>query len=97
LIVPNKEAFGMIALEAAAHGAPIIVPKGAGVTDLFSHGVHGFFPEEGDTVAFTEYVRRLVVDERAAWKIGYHAWEVAKNYTWDNHAKSLGDVLQSLE
>ncbi len=97
LIVPNTEAFGMIALEAAAHGAPIIIPKGAGVTDLFLHGVHGFFPMEGDIVAFTEYVKRLLVDERAAWKMGYHAWEVAKNYTWDNHAKILSNILQSLE
>jgi glycosyltransferase involved in cell wall biosynthesis len=96
LIVPNTEAFGMIALEAAAHGAPIIVPKRAGVTDLFSHGVHGFFPDEGDIVAFTEYVKRLIVNERAAWKMGYQAWEVAKNYTWDNHANSLLAVLRDL-
>jgi glycosyltransferase involved in cell wall biosynthesis len=96
LIVPDVPSFGMIPLEAAAHGAPIIIPKEAGVTDLFTHGVHGFFPDVGDVDAFAEYAKQLIVNERVAWKMGYQAWEVAKHYTWENHAKALHSVLTQL-
>lgn len=93
LIHPTVEAFGMTGLEAAAHGAPIIFPKGSGVTDLFADGVHGFFPKEGDVDAYSSSVRELSLDERVAWKMGCAAWDVAKNYTWEKHARALSAVL----
>lgn len=93
LIHPTAEAFGMIGLEAAAHGAPIIVPKGSGVTDLFEHGVQGFFPDEGDIDAYARFAGELMGSERNAWRMGYRAWEVAKNFTWETHARALSTVL----
>jgi glycosyltransferase involved in cell wall biosynthesis len=93
---PNFEAFGMGALEAAACGCPIIMPNGSGATEIFAHGIHGFFPSEGDIDAYAEYASQLILDERLAWKMGYEAWEVAKRYTWENHAKRLEEVLQDL-
>ncbi len=96
LIHPTVEAFGMIGLEAAAHGAPIILPRGSGVTELFVHGVQGFFPDEGDIDAYAEYAKQLIVNDRLAWKMGYQAWEVAKTYSWEYHAKNLVSVLESV-
>ncbi len=94
LVHPITESFGMIGLEAAAHGAPIIIPKGSGVTDLFNNGVHGFFPEEGDLDLFVEYAEMLLSDERRAWKMGFDAWQVARRYTWTNHARMLYEIVQ---
>ncbi len=96
LVVPDVTAFGMIALEAAAHGAPIIVPKGSGVTDLFKSEVHGFFPSEGDTEAYSSCLAKLITGERLAWNMGYRAWEEAKAYTWRNHAENLSSALQTV-
>jgi glycosyltransferase involved in cell wall biosynthesis len=84
----------MIPLEAAAHGCPIIIPKRAGVTDLFTDGIHGFFPDEGDVEGFAVSAAKLVANERLAWKMGYDAWNAAKEHTWDNHAKTLAAVLE---
>lgn len=86
--------FGMTALEAAAHGTPIIFPKDSGVTDLFVHGVHGFFPKQGDLDSFVEYSEILLFDERKAWKMGFDAWQVAKEYTWLRHTKRLHEVIE---
>ncbi|MEM3833358.1 MAG: glycosyltransferase family 4 protein [Thermoprotei archaeon] len=94
LIHAKTEAFGFTGLEAAAHGCPIIFPKGSGVTELFIHGEHGYFPKEGVTEEYAEYISRLLDDERLAWKMGYEAWNVAKNYTWENHARQLEDVIK---
>jgi glycosyltransferase involved in cell wall biosynthesis len=94
LIVPDVPSFGMIPLEAAAHGCPIIIPKRAGVTDLFADGIHGFFPDEGDVDGFATSIKNLVANERLAWKMGHEAWNVAIEHTWDNHARTLAAVLE---
>jgi len=90
---PNFEAFGMGALEVASQGCPIIMPKGSGATELFEHGVHGFFPEQGDLETYTEYASKLLSDERLAWKMGYEAWQIAKKHTWENHVRNLLEVI----
>jgi len=94
LVHPITESFGMIGLEAAAHGAPIIIPKRSGVTDLFNDGVHGFFPEEEDLDSFVEHAEILLSNERRAWKMGFDAWQVARKYTWTNHARRLYEVVK---
>src|SRR3989344_5763378 len=43
---PHFEAFGVGGLEAASCGCPIIIPAGSGVSELFEHGKHGYFPQE---------------------------------------------------
>jgi glycosyltransferase involved in cell wall biosynthesis len=93
LIHPIVEGFGMIALEAAAHGCPFIIPRGSGVTELFKHGVHGFFSEEGNVDEYIKYVDRLVSDERLAWNMGRDAWNIAKQYTWKVHSKKLEEAI----
>lgn len=93
LIHPIVEGFGMIGLEAAAYGCPFIIPKGAGVTELFRNRINGLFPEEGNIDEYIKYVDKLVSDERLAWKLGYEAWKIAKQYTWEAHTKTLKEVI----
>lgn len=92
VIHTSVEAFGMTALEAAAHGCPFIIPEGSGVTEIFVHGVHGFFPREEDEDAYVAYTNRFG-DERVAREMGRLAWEVAKEYSWENHAKKLEQII----
>lgn len=86
----EETSVSMPALEAAGHGCPIIMPKS---TPLFKHGVHGFFPAEGNLDEYAEYVDRLLGDERLAWRMGYEAWKVAKKNTWEYHAKRLEEII----
>lgn len=95
LVHSISEAFGMVGLEAAAHGCPFMIPKGSGVTDLFTHGVHGFFPEEGNVEEYAECLDKLVSNKRLAWKIGSMAWEISKKYTWEKHAWKLAEVIEA--
>jgi glycosyltransferase involved in cell wall biosynthesis len=94
LVHPIFEAFGMFGLEAASFGCPFIIPEGSGVTDLFKHKTHGFFPREGDLNSFVKYVDLLMEDERLSWRMGRDAWEVSKQNTWENHAQRLWKVIQ---
>lgn len=96
LLHPKVEAFGFTGLEAAANGCPFIFPKDSGVTDLFTHGIHGFFPKEGNVVDYAKYAAMLLSDEKLAWNMGYEAWRIAKQYTWEEHAKRLLEVIESI-
>lgn len=95
LIHAKTEAFGFTGLEAAARGCPIIFPKGSGVTELFIHGEHGYFPEEGIVEEYVGYISKILNDERTAWRMGYEAWNVAKLHTWQKHAERLALVIES--
>lgn len=90
----NEEAFGMQSLEAAACGCPIIIPAGSGVTDLFEHGIHGYFPKKGDTRAIVKYLNLIFSDEHKAEEMGKAAWEVAKKNTWDNYVETLDRIIR---
>jgi glycosyltransferase involved in cell wall biosynthesis len=93
-IHPVHEAFGMQTLEAAGCGCPVIIPGGSGVTDLFVHGVHGFFPRTGDLDELCNYVNELFCDPSAAAHMGVRAWQRAKQYTWRYYAEQYSGILR---
>jgi len=86
------EAFGMQVLEAAACGCPVLIPKGSGVTDLFEHGIHGYFPTPGNIEEFIKYIDRIFSNREETEKMSRKAWEKAKNYTWEGYAKKLRQI-----
>lgn len=90
----NFEAFGMGALEAAARGCPMIIPKGSGVTELFENGKHGYFPEAGNLEEFKNAVSTLVKNKEFAYAMGLAAHEVAKKYTWAHHVEVMMNLVR---
>lgn len=48
----DPEGFGMVAVEAAAHGIPTVAYATGGVTDAVAHGVSGRLVQPGDAVGF---------------------------------------------
>ena len=82
----NEEAFGMQSLEAAACGCPIIIPRGSGVTELFEHGKHGYFPEKNNISEIIKYTNMIFDDPNKTEQMGYEAWIRSKNYTWKKNS-----------
>ena len=96
LVNTITESFSMTGLEAAAHGAPVVIPKGTGVTELLEEGVQGFFPVAGDIDGYVESIGKLVLNERMAWRMGLEGWKVTKQYTWEKHAETLNLCLERI-
>lgn len=95
-IHPHFEAFGLAALEAAGQGLPIIIPEKSGVTEMFKHGVHGFFPIRLDTDEYSMYIKKLLAQERLAYKMGHDAWSlVKKKLSWEANVKQLLTIIYS--
>lgn len=96
-IHPHFEAFGLAALEAAGYGLPIMLPEKSGVTEQFTHGVHGFFPKKITVALYKTYVNRLLKNERLAYNMGYAAWKkVRAVYSWEANVKQLLNIIQSI-
>lgn len=93
LVHPIIEAFGMPILEAAACGCPSLIPRGSGVTDLFTDGIHGYYPKEGDLNEFVDNINLLLNDDNLSQKMGKAAWQEAKKYSWSSHAKRIYHLL----
>ena len=60
-LVPSRsESFGLVALEAAACGTPVVASAVGGLTTLVDHGRTGFLVDEPSPTAYADYVRRIV-------------------------------------
>jgi D-inositol-3-phosphate glycosyltransferase len=96
-IVPSRsESFGLVALEAAACGTPVVAAAVGGLRTLVEDGATGFLVEGRDPDDFAERVHQLLVDERLALALGTEAARRAKGYTWSTAAARLRRVYGDL-
>jgi D-inositol-3-phosphate glycosyltransferase len=89
-IVPSmSESFGLVALEAAACGTPVIASAVGGLTSLVEDGVNGFLVEPRDVEGFARRLGELVTDELRAAQMGVAGARRAAAYTWPAAAATL--------
>lgn len=71
-IVPSlwPEAFGLTAVEALAHGTPVVASAIGGMLDTVHDGVDGHLVPPGDVAALVARVRALVADPTRARDMG---------------------------
>jgi D-inositol-3-phosphate glycosyltransferase len=96
-LVPSRsESFGLVALEAAACGTPVVAAAVGGLTTLVEHGRTGFLVEDPTPEAFAGYVRRIVAEPLLAERLSSAAVLGARRYTWRGAAATLGGIFDEL-
>jgi phosphatidylinositol alpha-1,6-mannosyltransferase len=64
IVVPgNVEGFGIVAIEAAASGLPVVAARLQGIPDAISDGENGCLVEPEDSRAFVSALRSLIANE----------------------------------
>ncbi len=96
-LVPSRsESFGLVALEAAACGTPVVASAVGGLTTLVDDGRTGFLVEPSDPEAFARGVRRIVTEPLAAERQSTAAVLRARRYTWRQAAADLRAIHDEL-
>ncbi|MGH3329035.1 MAG: glycosyltransferase family 4 protein [Streptomycetales bacterium] len=88
-VVPSiYEPFGMVALEAAAAGTPLVVSDTGGLREFVAHGVTGLLVPPGDVARLAGAVTSVLRDEILARRLVREARTVlARDYTWASVAR----------
>jgi D-inositol-3-phosphate glycosyltransferase len=96
-LVPSRsESFGLVALEAAACGTPVVASAVGGLTTLVEHERSGVLVEGGTLEGFAAATSRLLGDPPLAAAMSGAAATLARRYTWSIAAARLRRLYGAL-
>ena len=92
-----REAFGIVYLEAMAHGLLTLAVKGQGAQAFIQHEQTGLLMEPEDVKDLVTLLKRLFTEQALMQKIAERGREfVLSHFTWKHHAESLMEVYQEV-
>ena len=97
MLVPSRsESFGLVALEAAACGTPVVASAVGGLLTLVDHGRTGFLVPGRDPEVFARYCAEVLDHPVLALDMAMSAAERARRYTWSAAANGLHALYEDL-
>ncbi|MBS0570650.1 MAG: glycosyltransferase family 4 protein, partial [Proteobacteria bacterium] len=88
----DPEGFGMVAVEAAAHGLPTVAFATGGVVDAVAQGISGRLVPPGDHEKFAQQVVELL-SERPSAAARETARSFARDFAWDRFGTRIARQL----
>ncbi|HET7524089.1 MAG TPA: glycosyltransferase [Acidimicrobiales bacterium] len=96
-VVPShSESFGLVALEAAACGIPVVASAVGGLTTLVDDGRTGFLVDGRDPADYAAPLAKLLGDPDEAERMGAAGAARAGAYTWKAAAAELWERVEAL-
>lgn len=88
----DPEGFGMVAIEAAAHGLPTVAFGTGGVVDAVAHGGSGYLVNPGDYESFSRRVLQVLNDSEDIWKETTRSF--SEKFAWHSFGEKVYFSLQ---
>jgi phosphatidyl-myo-inositol dimannoside synthase len=94
--VPRGEGFGIVFLEAMAHGKPVVGPRVGAPAEFISSGVHGLLVDPSNPVEVADALFELLGDPARALRMGAAAREwVAREFSFQRFCERMREALTS--
>jgi len=90
------EGFGIVYLEAAARGLPVVAGNVGGALDAVVHGETGLLVDPEDPAAVAEAISALLLDPELARMLGAAGRQRAQGFAWPLIARKLEDLVLDL-
>jgi phosphatidylinositol alpha-1,6-mannosyltransferase len=90
------EGFGIVYLEAAAYGKPVLAGNVAGALDAVADGESGLLVDPTDPRAVADALTRLLLDRELAQRLGRAGAERARGFAWPLIAARVEALLLEL-
>jgi phosphatidylinositol alpha-1,6-mannosyltransferase len=90
------EGFGIVFMEAAAHGLPVVAGGVGGALDAVVDGETGLLVDPTDPAAVARAIGDLLLDPDRAEALGRAAAERARGFAWPRIAARVEDLLEEV-
>jgi glycosyltransferase involved in cell wall biosynthesis len=97
-VMPSaSEGFGLVFIEAMAHGKPVVAARVGGTPEVVQDRVSGLLIDFGDVPALTQSVKRLLEDADLRLRMGQASLQrVRENYTYDIFCQRVAQILSEI-
>ena len=98
VLVPSRsESFGLVALEAAACGTPVVAAPVGGLRSVVDHGRTGILVEDATPAAFAAETAALIDNPLLAAEIAMNAADRSRSFSWAAMARSLRAAYRKVQ
>jgi glycosyltransferase involved in cell wall biosynthesis len=91
-----REPFGLVFVEAGAHGLPVVSTRIGALPDIVGEGETGYLVEPGDVAALADRLERVILDPALGARLGAAGRERAfERYTWRGTTRGIAAAIRS--
>jgi glycogen(starch) synthase len=99
ILMPSRvpEGFGLVALQAAQMGRPVVASGVGGVAEVVVHGETGLLVDPGDETVLADAIVSLLADPERAVRLGHAGRErAASELGWERHVDAYDALLRRI-
>lgn len=96
ILCSHNESFGLVALEAAACGTPVVATAVGGMRQIISEGGSGWLVHERDPRVFADRVRSILDDPVLRERFAQESLRLSQRWSWDTTAAQLLSLYDCL-
>ncbi len=95
VMVPSySETFGLVALEAAASGTPVLAAASGGLVEAVVPGRTGWLMESRDPTSWADVLTQVLAVPEGLARLGHRAYRHSRRYDWQRTARELGKLYR---